>query len=190
MNSARMRGRMAKALALMAPFLLYTVVAAGADCDALLKEHLRTDLDLPYADFDQTKGKGFRILGDAGCNEQAAQLIDAYIAKNHPEQSSPTWHAAQMHAMAGDYPVAIRDAKAVLLDKEDFSKDPLRWNDYVLATIAFLQHDKATLIEHRNKVAEGAEAFWGNKTNLRFLDGLVAHFDQPYAYAYMHPQKD
>ncbi len=176
---------MKRYFALAAMTFVASTGVQAADCSALLKEHLQTDLSLSYREFDQTQGKGFRAMGD--CDKETADLIEAYIQKNG-EASSLVWHVAQLRAMAGDYQQAIIQAKRVLHSKEDAAKIPLRWNDYVLATIAFLENDKASLIAHRNAVAEGAEAYPGNKRNLELLDGLIRDFGSSYKYAYGRKQ--
>lgn len=66
------------------------------------------------------------------------------------------------------------------------TKSTLRWNDYVLATIAFLEHDKPALVLHREKVAEAREAHFGNDLNLKLRDSLVKYFDRDYKYATSH----
>lgn len=161
--------------------------AVAADCANLYQSHLKTDLALPYKEFDQTMNSGFRMIAEA-CPKEAADLIEAYIHANKAKESSLVWHVAQFRATQGDYAAAIIGANAVLSEKEDFEKNPLRWNDYILATIAFLKHDKENLQIHRDRVAAAAakEDFFGNKLNLIFLDSLVRNFDKDYRYASMH----
>jgi hypothetical protein len=159
--------------------------AAEPDCEALYRAHLESDLGLAYEEFDQTPGRGFRVLAMNGCSTAAADLIEAYIAINEASQRSLRWHVAQLRATAGDYPRAIASARQALSDAEDFTIRPLRWNDYVLATIAFLERDREALVRHRDRVAEGKE-HPGNAMNLRLLDALVRHFDESYAYATSH----
>lgn len=167
--------------------LLITAPAfADIDCDVLFQEHIESDMELSYEEFDQTMNTGFRVLGAAGCHEQAADLILAYIAHNDAEQSSLRWHVAQLRASHGDYEQAIEYANSVLLEEEDFAVRALRWNDYVLATIAFLEKDKEALVHHRNQVEKGVGEHAGNELNLRLLDSLIRHFDQSYEYALMN----
>ena len=64
---------------------------------------------------------------------------------------------------------------------EDFDRNPIRWNDYVQATIAFWQHDRDALRQHRAIVAAGAADFLPNQINLEMLDSLTANFDLGYA---------
>lgn len=56
----------------------------------------------------------------------------------------------------------------------------------MLATIAFLEHDKAQLIVHRDKIAAAKDAHFGNQLNLKLVDSLVRNFDSDYNYAVAH----
>ena len=152
-------------------------------CTDQLNEHLKTDLNLSYKEFDQTMDSGMRVLASQGCHSEAADLIEAYIDHNNAKQSSLRWHIAQLRATAGENSEAITSAKLVLIENEDFSKRKLRWNDYVLATIAFLEGDKTTLMIHRDNVALARDEHFGNELNLKLLNGLVIHFGKSYEYA-------
>lgn len=175
--------RVAVVLLLMA--FLTALPAAAADCPALLAQHRATDFKLSYQEFDQTMNSGFRVLAAAGCDKQAADLIEEYIRVTGATQNSLRWHAAQLRATQGDYAEAIKFARTCLNEKEDFSAHPLRWNDYVLATIAFLQHDRPTLQQYRDRIAQGKD-YKGNAINLRLVDSLLRNFDQDYKYATSH----
>jgi hypothetical protein len=166
--------------------VMASTTAIAVDCKALLAEHLRSDLDLSYEAFDQTMDSGFRPLAVAGCPREAASLILAYIEHNGADQRSLKWHAAQLLATADEREEAVRWARAALAEHEDFDARPLRWNDYVLATIAFLERDAELLRHHREQVALGADAHPGNRMNLRLLDALIRHADGNYAYALEH----
>ncbi len=161
----------------------FPLLAAAVDCTKEYQQHLKTDLDLSYIEFDQTMSSGMRILSSAGCHKETADLIEAYILKNEATENSLRWHVAQQRAMADEYSLAIHSAKKALVETEDFSKQPLRWNDYVLATIAFMEGDKDTLIFHRNNVAKSKGDYFGNELNLKLLDGLIKHFGKSYGYA-------
>jgi hypothetical protein len=160
--------------------------AAGTSCAELYARHVRDDLALPYELFDQTEDNGFRVLARAGCDKEAADLIEAYIGATHASESSLRWHLAQLKASAGETGEAIRYARSVLVQNEDDAKNSLRWNDYVLATIAFLEHDMAGLRMHRDRVASAGDGFLGNVLNLKLLDSLIEHFDRDYKYASTH----
>lgn len=61
--------------------------AQAADCGALLRQHLAGDMALSFDAFDQDDHQGWRMLGDAGCEAEAAALIEAYAARQaHPPQ--------------------------------------------------------------------------------------------------------
>ena len=171
---------------LCAIVLVLTSINAHADeCDDMLQVHRGTDMSLSYEEFDQTQDQGFRVLAASGCYAEAASLIQEYIATNDATQNSLRWHVAQLSATAGDSETAIVYSKQVLSESEDFSVRPLRWNDYVLATIAFLEKDMDALMLHRDRVEAGTE-FAGNAMNLKLLNALIKHFDESYAYATSH----
>ena len=153
------------------------------DCQILFQKHIQSDMNLSYEEFDQTMDGGFRVLASEGCHKEAADLIEEYIRVNSPEQRSLRWHVAQLRAMQGANTEAVRYAGMSLSDEEDFSENALRWNDYVLATIAFLEGDRENLVQYRDSVAAGVGQHPGNEMNLRLLDALVENFDSDYATA-------
>lgn len=169
--------------------LLFFVAQVGfandMDCQAEYRKRLQTDLELSYEEFDQTEGKGMRVLAYAGCAKEAADLVVAYIKKNDAKQSSLFWHVAQQRASDGDNAEAVIYARLSLAKEEDWSKRPLRWNDYVLATIAFLEKDKAKFLLHRERVAQGKDLYFGNAMNLKLLDGMLVNFEKSYRQATM-----
>jgi hypothetical protein len=172
--------------AAMTLLLISSCARAVPRCEALYAEHVQTDLQLSYEAFDQTEGGGFRVLAKSGCLKEAADLIERYIEHTHAPERSLLWHIAQLRAEQGDAAEAIRYARKTLAETEDHARHPLRWNDYVLATIAFLEHDKPRLIHHRNLIAAAADAHFGNKLNLKLIDSLVLNFDRDYKYAVSH----
>lgn len=159
---------------------LSCTAAAHADCRADLARHQQSDLTLSYEQFDQADDRGFRALARAGCYAEAEQLVVQYIRANQRERSALWWHAAQMAASAGDYALASEHARRSLL-ADSGSPSPLMWSDYVLATIAFFERDRATLKRHRDAIAEKGRDFWGNRMNQNLLDTMLANFDLGYA---------
>ncbi|MCX9158587.1 hypothetical protein OPU71_20940 [Niveibacterium sp. 24ML] len=143
-------------------------------------------MKLSYELFDQTDQSGFRVLAAQGCNSEAADLISEYIKATGSTRSSLRWHIAQLRATAGDYPTAIEFAKLSLSPAEDFSLNALRWNDYVLATIGYLERDKNGLLAHRANVEAARTLHFGNELNLKLLNALVEHYDRDYKYATSH----
>ncbi|MEJ7805057.1 MAG: hypothetical protein WKG03_03930 [Telluria sp.] len=167
---------------------LICVQASAVDCQAELKNRLQNDLGLSYKAFDQTVGKGMRVLAHMGCSKEAADLILVYMQMNKDFTPSMTWHVAQQRAMQGEHVIAAQYGRMSLKETENFAVQPLRWNDYVLATIAFLERDLAKLKTHRNKVAEAKATFWGNEMNLKILDKLVNNFGKGYKEATAAPE--
>lgn len=165
---------------------LFSTNLLASECEQEYRARLESDILLSYEQFDQTLNAGFRSLAASGCNKEAADLIEEYIKATKSPKSSLRWHIAQLRATQGDYPAAVKSAMTVLREKEDFKADPLRWNSYVLATVAFLERDKEKLILYRNSVADGKDEFWGNKLNLKLLDSLIHHFDKDYKFAMSH----
>ena len=179
---------------MLLPRLVATLVvsmsfaARAADCPALLKQHLDTDLALAYDTFDQDDHQGWRPLGDAGCESEAATLIGAYAAKQAHPHPVLAWHRAQMLAKAGRTAEAIAAARGTLRPaRSDSDDDGFDWNDYANATIAFLQGDKAALQESRERLAAAVRKSEFNLPNLRSADRLLRCFGQPYRRAYDCP---
>ncbi len=76
-------------------------------------------------------------------------------------------------------PVRIKYTPSARLDPEPLAS-PVRWNDYVTATVAFLQRDKAKLLAARTLIVEHKP----DDPNLSIVDSLIEHFDEPYSTAY------
>ncbi len=94
-----------------------------------------------------------------------------------------TWHAGQLYAFNHEYePAKIRFKQSINFNEPPNS--PILWNDYVYATIAFLNNDLPKLKFHRNIIANGAISNSGNKQNLDVVDKLINNFGQPYSIAY------
>lgn len=163
--------------------LTLSLSVKAQNCQQLYQQHLKTDMTLSYQEFDQTMGEGFRSMAQFGCDKEVADLIEKYIEINDAKQNSLRWHIAQLRGQANDYTAAIKWSKSVLLEKEDFTKRALRWNDYVLASIAFFEHNKKALVLHRNNVEKAKDEHFGNELNLKYLDSLIKYFDKSYKYA-------
>jgi len=143
-------------------------------------------LTLDFAAFDQTPGSGWRVLADQDRWGEAARLIDRYIAA-HP-QLSPTermilsLHAGQMYGFAGEDTAARHRFMDALIPNES-PNAPIRWNAYMLATIAFLEKDRATLLQSRDVIL-GGPTVEGCKANLNIVNSFITNFDKPYREAY------
>ena len=146
-------------------------------------------LDLSYQQFDQTPHSGWRLLAqDEKRFREAAALIETYLshARLDPsEQINLHFHAAQCLAFAGDeksLPEALGHLKQARYSPEPPGL-PLRWNDYVSATEAFLKGDLDALKAARERIANGPKLD-GVPANLDVADRLIAGLGRPYREAY------
>jgi len=192
---------------ILAPAALRAEQQAGGPCDYDREAMLRLDRNT----FDQDDDLGWRKLGNrAECRTEAADLIALYIEAHREELArvwqipSFKWHEATTRAFAGDTPRAIELMHQSLKPEvgprefEGWTAYALPWNDYVRATIAFLERDADALAQARERLAasavpdgfsetdisaaSGIAAAW--PPNLGVVDGLIACFDRPYLEAY------
>jgi hypothetical protein len=142
-----------------------------------------TVLAMSYEAFDQTKAQGWRHLAERRCYAAAAALLDAYRERHAPRLPDGAtrmlaWHAGQMFAFADDYGAARPRMRASLNPTEPTSA-AFPWNDYVLATLAFLDGDADALSRHHDRIARSL-----SKGNLSVVVALRQHLGQPYRVAY------
>jgi hypothetical protein len=143
-------------------------------------------LSMTYEKFDQSKA-GWRQYVKKDCYWEAGVLIDKYLVKNKSTLNdwqiiSITWHAGQMYAFNNNYEIAESRFNASINPNET-ENTPILWNDYVYATIAFLNNDMTKLKYYREKIANGP-SFKGKKVNLDVVDNLIRSFGKPYSVAY------
>ena len=145
--------------------------------------------------FDQDMNGGWRkIASELGCESVAADVIMRYRALLQSRMGLLYWHEAQLRAMMGDKPTAIAlMRKSVKQDDQGFG-----WNDYVDASIAYLEGDKQKLLNARERLARlpippnrrcvdtnGKVIDCGAwPANLGVVDGLINCFSKPYKEAY------
>lgn len=161
--------------------------------------------------FDQDDNAGFRQLGNhPECRTVAADIIALYIDRHKDELArrwqvpSFKWHEATMRALAGETKRAIplmRQSIKPERGPDEFvgwSEYARPWNEYVKATIAFLNHDRRGLKRARERLAKSPiPAGFANidtsqtggvlppwPQNLDVVDGLIACFGRPYEEAY------
>lgn len=166
-------------------------------------------LALPEPAFDQdlsNGGGGWRALAARQeCVATAADLIREYRHRHAIGGGILAWHEGQLRAEAGDAAQAIALFERA---RKPPGKDPIGWNAYVDASIAFLRGDRASLVAARERLAatpyrtdggmppldggfiefpaqDGRPAMrmrW--PPNLDVVDGLIHCFAQPYRVAY------
>ncbi len=161
--------------------------ASAADCDALLQQHLASDMQLAFEHFDQDEHQGWRALSAAGCDLQAVTLIEQYSATQPHPHPVMAWHRAQILAKAGRTADAIAATKQTLRPPGSDRDSGFDWNDYANATIAFLQGDRPALELNRERLAAAAKVARINEVNLRAVDRLARCFGQAYKAAYDCP---
>jgi hypothetical protein len=169
----------------MTPALLLVAAVAAApaiDCDQLHADIAPAALQLDYQTFDQTPGQGFRVLAEASCPRQAADLIETYVAQTGATEHSLRWHVAQLRGESGQPEAALSAARASLRANE--APDvPFRWNAHVRAYIAFLESDRESFDTALTELDTHAEAHRGNRMNADFWRRLAPHFERGYAAA-------
>ena len=162
-------------------------LAFPANCNISPAEEEKL-LSMSYDIFDQSEN-GWRQYAKNSCYYQTGNLIDTYLEKNKNllqdwQIIGITWHAGQMYAFNNNYEIAKTRFEHSINPNEP-ENTPIRWNDYVNATIAFLNGDMTKLKFYRDKIANGP-TFNGKKQNLDVVDNLIQYFGQPYSVAY-HP---
>lgn len=155
--------------------------------------------------FDQDlsgSGGGWRAIAAVrGCEFAAADLIRDYREQHASTASILYWHEGQMRATGGDYPAAIRLFEQ---SRKPEAQDLAGWNQYVDASIAFLEKDMPALLRARESlsrveappdfiVQDGVFEIPNNSgkafkmrwpPNIDVVDGLIKCFDRSYREAY------
>lgn len=144
-------------------------------------------LSLSYSEFDQKPSNGWRILAEKGNYIEAGNLIVEYLS-NHKELdiyqiANLRFHAGQMYAFANDITRAIALFNTAFLAIEP-DTSPIRWNDYVTSTVAFLRNDKITLIECQEKISNNGREIHGEIPNLAMVEKMINNLDLSYSEMY------
>jgi hypothetical protein len=169
---------MSKSLILAALFALaaHSLAALGAEtADQPNDEEL---LALPWKQFDQTLGSGWRIYACRKEYGAAAALIEKYLERRTdltPTQRAVShFHAAAELARENRYQEALRHLESAEVAPGSRGV-PEDWNELVIATRAFLLGDRETLLASKRRVeAMRAPAFPHS------ADGYLEHFGQRY----------
>ena len=170
--------------ALLLAAIAFPVHASDADCAAALKKIGDTALRAPVGQFDQDPTVGWRALSDRGCFAEAAQLIEYYALDYDSKYRALKWHLAQMHALAGNVDKALEAAQLSLSPIQEQMHPDFDWNDYVLATMAFLRGDRPAFDKYRAALKATSPRNPMNAANEAVVDNLDRCFGKPYADAY------
>lgn len=149
--------------------------------------------------FDQDPERGHRAIGrKPGCELVAADLIRDYHARlraiGEPvtieydqqvvtisatgEVSLLYWHEGQIRAFEGQTEQAI---ELFTLSLKPEAENHGAWNEYALASIAFLENDLPELKRQRSAMARSEPP---DSINLGVVDGLIECFGATYRKAY------
>ena len=112
-------------------------------------------LSLPWQQFDQTLNSGWRVYSARGDYQAAADVIDAYLKQNGEltvrQRAVSHFHAGQMRVRHSRVVAGLAHMRQALVPNgtPGLSDD---WNIMVLAHIAFLTGDRATLVALKEQV--------------------------------------
>ena len=140
-------------------------------------------LALPWKQFDQTLGSGWRVYADRGNHLQAAETIVAYLDQRTDltvsQRAVSNFHAGAEFARVGLMEAALRhlDQAAV---RSGTSGVPEDWNELVISTKAFLLEDRETLLASKQRVkAMQKPAFPGSADRyLKYLGQRFGAWDE------------
>lgn len=93
------------------------------------------------------------------------------------------FHAAQLLGFVDDASSAIRHLRHAKVS-EGSPGFPTHWNDYVMATEAFLNRNRADLLAARERMASGSTTDQ-DRTYLGTVDLLISHYGDSYGAAYL-----
>lgn len=137
-------------------------------------------LALDYQRFDQTPGHGWReITAGDKCSIEAADLVRDYRTATNFPNPMLYWHEGQLRALGG----AVGEAVSLMELSRPFEASVSGWGEYVNATIAFLQKDRAAYDKARAALAANSGPF------LELVDRLGQCFDKSYRQSYRACEK-
>ncbi len=112
-------------------------------------------LALPWKQFDQTLGAGWRVYAIRNEHRRAAELIEAYLARRNdltpPQRAISHFHAAAELARENLYEAALRHLESAEVPP-DTKAVPDDWNELVISTRAFLRGDREALLASKRRV--------------------------------------
>lgn len=177
----------------LAAFFELISLSASADGEACGLSKAVTDrlLQLDFVAFDQS-GEGWRAYAKSGCHRAVGELLERYLAESSPPKKHLNllhFHAGQMFAHAGN------GERALIHFRQSFQMPRnsriASWNDYVWATIGFLERDRSTVETMRNELRKqpplsraempGLPPEWeGKRPNLDRVEGFLRCWDKSY----------
>jgi len=164
--------RMSRLLVILSGFASAATLAAEESERPECAHDREAILALEFVAFDQTAGSGWRPLYEAGCYQEAAELVRDWGARHGQTQSIIPYHEAQLWGYAGRSDVAIPLFERIYREMTAEASDP--WKLYTEGNLAFLQRDRARLEAATAKLAAlPRPADWGTRLTVT-ADGKPA----------------
>jgi hypothetical protein len=149
-----------------------------AGCGTSESNYRATALALPYHEFDQAYGDGWRSVFERGEGLAAVALIEDYLDRHteltFSQRKFLHLHAGQILALEGKNDRAVRHLDAAMSHQKSPELWP-EWDDFITATKAFLMHDRTSLVAARERLAAA------NAPRLKMADRLLEKFGHSYA---------
>jgi hypothetical protein len=169
---------MSKALAIPALFGLLAQTPLWAVESTSAKPNDEELLALPWKQFDQTLGSGWRVYACRKDYAGAARLIETYLARRTdltPTQRAVShFHAAAELAREHRYQEALRHLESAEVTPGSRGV-PEDWNELVIANRAFLQGDRQALLASQQRVQAMHAPAFPHSAEL-----LLEHLGEPY----------
>lgn len=141
-------------------------------------------LALPWKQFDQTLGSGWRVYACRNDYAGAARLIETYLARRTDltpvQRAISNFHAAAELGHANRYEEALRHLEAAEVPPGARGV-PQDWNELVIATRAFLHGDREALLASKRRVEAMASAAFPQSAAqyLEHLGERYGSWDEP-----------
>ena len=146
---------MSKSLPIATLLCFFGYAAANGAESSSAKPNDEELLALPWKQFDQTLGSGWRVYACRKDYAGAARLIETYLSRRTdltPTQRAVShFHAAAELARDNRYEEALRhlESAEVVPGSRGVPED---WNELVIANRAFLKGDRAALLASKQRV--------------------------------------
>lgn len=159
--------------------LLVTAAPSAIDgqsnpsCKAEFERRLELIPNMSSEEFEAESGDGWRPLANVGCFADAANLLEAYSAK-HGAHYARSFHQARQWLSLDEFQKARPHLLASI--RHDMpSASRFKWNNYVLAHVAYVDRDQNRFRREMAALESDAE-FHPNKVNLKILRKIDTDF--------------
>src|SRR5262245_57226564 len=147
-------------------------------CTSSERGYREAVLSLPYSEFDQAYGDGWRSFFEAGDAATAAALLETYLERHKEltlgQRKFLHLHAGQLWALERKNTRAVKHLEKAMSHQKSPELWP-DWDDFITATKAFLLEDRSSLLAARERLAAA------NAPRVKLADRFIQKFGQPYA---------